>query len=81
MPVRLEREQHWAIRESAAVVLRMMEIPLRKYRGGSKDWLPKDEAEHFMQCPVCGVWIDTRDLAQILGHEGPLPHPGQNHLQ
>jgi hypothetical protein len=40
---------------------------------------PTDEAEHFLQCPVCAGWIDMRDLGQVVEHERPLPHPGQDH--
>jgi hypothetical protein len=35
---------------------------------------PADESEHFYQCD-CGAWVDMRDLATVLDHEGPLPHP------
>jgi hypothetical protein len=38
----------------------------------------KDEAEHFLQCPVCAGWVDMRDLGQVFEHAGPLPHPGQD---
>jgi hypothetical protein len=30
---------------------------------------PANEADHFIQCPVCRTWIDMRDLGQILEHE------------
>ncbi len=33
------------------------------------------EAEHFIQCELCGGWIDCRDLETVFQHEGPLPHP------
>ena len=36
---------------------------------------PKDEAGHFYQCDECGAWVDMRDLATVLAHEWPLPHP------
>ena len=42
---------------------------------------PKDEAEHFMRCPVCGGLIDCRDLAQAIEHTGPLPHPKEDQPQ
>src|SRR4051812_2193774 len=35
---------------------------------------PKDDAEDFIRCPACKEWIDCRDLGQVFGHEGPLPH-------
>jgi hypothetical protein len=31
---------------------------------------PKNEAEHFMCCPVCSGQVDMRDLTQIFDHEG-----------
>jgi hypothetical protein len=37
--------------------------------------------EHFYQCDAWGGWIDRRDLAQLLDHEGPLPHPAQDKPQ
>jgi hypothetical protein len=37
-----------------------------------------DEAEHFMRCPACGGWIDMRDLAQVLEHDGPVPQQVQD---
>jgi hypothetical protein len=27
------------------------------------------------RCPACGGCFDIRNLAQVLEHEGPLPHP------
>jgi hypothetical protein len=42
---------------------------------------PATEAEHFMKCPVCGGYIDMRDLAQVMEHQGPLPHPAQDQAQ
>ena len=42
---------------------------------------PKDEAEHFIRCQSCGGWIDCRDLGQVFEHEGPLPHPAEDHVQ
>lgn len=35
----------------------------------------KSEAEHYIKCPTCGTYVDMRDLAQVLEHDGPLPHP------
>jgi Zn-finger nucleic acid-binding protein len=29
---------------------------------------------HFMECPECGVWIDCRELSQLIQHAQPLPH-------
>ena len=39
---------------------------------------PAEEAEHVIKCPTCGGYVDMRDLAQVLEHEGPLPHPVQD---
>jgi hypothetical protein len=39
---------------------------------------PADEAEHSSKCPTCGSYVDMRDLAQVLEHEEPLPHPAQD---
>ncbi|TPM06795.1 MULTISPECIES: hypothetical protein [unclassified Mesorhizobium] len=37
----------------------------------------KDEAEHFMVCPICGQAFDMRDLGQVFHHADedhqPLP--------
>jgi hypothetical protein len=30
------------------------------------------EVEHFIRCPVCGGWIDCRDLAQVFESAGLL---------
>jgi hypothetical protein len=35
---------------------------------------PQNEAAYFMRCPKCGSYFDTRDLNQVLLHDGPLPH-------
>lgn len=42
---------------------------------------PEDEADHFIKCPACGGYFDARDLAQVLEHAGPLPHPEQDGVQ
>jgi hypothetical protein len=31
-----------------------------------------------MTCPACGGVIDLRDLAIVMAHLAPLPHPGQD---
>ena len=59
----------------------MAEIPRGRYIGEPADGIPTTEAEHFMQCPACGGWLDCRDLAQALAHDGPLPHPAQDQQQ
>jgi len=35
-------------------------------------------SEDLMTCPGCGGVIDLRDLAQVLAHLAPLPHPAQS---
>jgi hypothetical protein len=42
---------------------------------------PKNEAEHFYRCSACGGWVDSRDLSQVLDHEGPPPHPAEDWRQ
>jgi hypothetical protein len=37
--------------------------------------LPRAEAEHFVQCPLCGGYVDLRDRVWCEEHQGPLPHP------
>ena len=27
-------------------------------------------ADHFIQCPACGSWLDCRNLGDLLAHEG-----------
>jgi hypothetical protein len=36
------------------------------------------ESEDFMTCPGCGGVIDLLDLAVVLAHLAPLPHPAQD---
>jgi hypothetical protein len=56
----------------------------RKYHDIDPDGVAenKTEADHFGNCPVCGAYIDMRDLDQVLAHahdaeieigEGPEP--------
>jgi hypothetical protein len=55
------------------------QIPRGKFLG--KPIVPVvDEAEHFMRCPECGGRIDCRDLAAVLEHDGPLPHPSEDRI-
>ena len=53
-----------------------------RYRGFDPDGVAESEADYFGYCPVCGAYIDTRDLDQVLAHvhgaeikisEGPEP--------
>jgi hypothetical protein len=39
------------------------------------------EAGHFFKCPLCGGYIDMRDLAWVEDHQGPLPHPACDRAQ
>lgn len=41
----------------------------------------RSEAEHFIQCPLWGGYVDIRDLAQVLEHDRPMPHPPQDRAQ
>ncbi len=43
--------------------------------GQPSGWVPASEADHFVQCPGCGAWVDMRDLGMVLDHARPLPHP------
>jgi hypothetical protein len=54
----------------------------RRYRGFDPDGIADTEADHFGNSPVCGAFLDMRDLAQMLAHahdakieigEGPEP--------
>jgi hypothetical protein len=61
----------------------MVDLPRGKFLGTEEDPvtgrpIDTEEAEHFMQCPVCGGLIDLRDLAIVMAHLAPLPHPGQD---
>jgi hypothetical protein len=62
----------------------------RNYRGFDPDGVAESEADHFGNCPVCGVLFDTRDLGLLLAHvhdaeieisEGPEPRARQGPLQ
>jgi len=39
-----------------------------KYRGVDADGVAQTDADHFGNCPVCGAFVDMRDLAQVLDH-------------
>jgi hypothetical protein len=39
------------------------------------------EAERFLKCPLCGGYVDMRDLVWCEDHQGPLPHPAQDRVQ
>jgi hypothetical protein len=40
----------------------------RKYRGFDPEGVAETEADHFGNCPVCGAFIDTRNIAKMLAH-------------
>ena len=53
-----------------------------RYSGFDPDGVAETEADHFGNCPVCGAYLDMRDLDQVLAHvhdaeieigEGPEP--------
>ena len=50
-------------------------VPRRECIDHRVDRAVKDETDCFMRCPACDGRIDTRDLRQVLEHDGPLPHP------
>jgi hypothetical protein len=39
-----------------------------RYTGVDADGVVRTEADHFSNCPVCGAFVDMRDLAQVLDH-------------
>jgi hypothetical protein len=39
-----------------------------RYTGVDADGVAKTELDHFGNCPVCGAYIDMRDLGQVLEH-------------
>jgi hypothetical protein len=43
-------------------------IEVGKYRGTDADGVAETEADHFGNCPVCGAYLDMRDLGQIMAH-------------
>jgi hypothetical protein len=58
--------------------------------GFDHDGVAKSEADHFGNCPVCGSYIDMRDLDQVLAYvhdakieigEGPEPPPRDGPVQ
>ena len=36
--------------------------------GIDADGIAETEADHFGNCPVCGAYLDMRDLGQLLAH-------------
>jgi hypothetical protein len=36
----------------------------------------EEDRFHFIQCAVCGKWIDCRDFAEVIAHrEHEMPEP------
>jgi hypothetical protein len=56
-------------------------IPRGKIIGKIIGGPPLTEADHFWKCEACGGWFDIRDLAAVLDHEEPLPHPACDQAQ
>jgi hypothetical protein len=50
-------------------------VPRQECVDQTVDRRAKVETEYFMRCPACDGRIDTRDLRQVLEHDGALPHP------
>jgi hypothetical protein len=67
--------------EEPEVMAERSTIPRGKYLAEQVSDPPKDEAEHFRKCELCGGWIDFRDFGSALDHEGPLPHPVEDEPQ
>jgi hypothetical protein len=58
------KDHRWGRRKLA----RDSMIEVGKYRGVDADGVAKTEADHFGNCPVCGAFVDMRDLGQVLAH-------------
>jgi hypothetical protein len=41
---------------------------ISRHTGIDADGVAKTELEHFGNCPVCGAFVDKRDLGQVLAH-------------
>jgi hypothetical protein len=47
-----------------------------KYLDERQRQSPQKAAGSHIRCPDCGGWIDVNsDLAAVVDHAGPLPHP------
>jgi hypothetical protein len=57
--------------------------PLAALPNPEKTVIPKPttEADCIIRCPACGGYFDISDLAQLMEHAGPLPHPAQDKAQ
>jgi hypothetical protein len=56
----------------------IIEFPRDRYSSRRMRDPSKGKVEYSYRCPVCGGWVDCRDLGQVFDHEGPLPHPTQD---
>ena len=48
-----------------------------KNSGRTDGWMPADNAEHFIKCPIYGHMINMRDLAEVLEHAGLHQAPAE----
>lgn len=61
----------------------MADVPSGKYSGRLRhpvtgELIDAKDEENFMKCPARGGMIDCRDLAVVMAHLPPLPHPAQD---
>ena len=45
-----------------------MRAKLPRDAGRDPDGIAQTEADHYGNCPVCGAFVDMRDLDQVLAH-------------
>lgn len=48
-----------------------------KNSGRTDGWMPVDDAEHFIKCPIYGHMINMRDIAEVLEHAGLHQAPAE----
>jgi hypothetical protein len=53
------KDQHWTPEAGAGSM-----TEARNYRGFDPDGVAETEADHFGNCPVCGAYLDMRDLGR-----------------
>ena len=46
----------------------MITQPYPAMKDHDHDRAEEDDRIHFIQCPVCGKWIDSRDLGEVFVH-------------
>ena len=49
-------------------------IAIARNTGIDADSIAETEGDHFGNCPVCGAYLDMRDLGQFLDRRSPEPH-------